>query len=136
MPNDDEMVNWATRLPQSESERVEKYQERKGLNKSEAVRRLVNEGLDDSEPDFFANIIDYMTGVALAATAVLVVSAVLIGTTGFVGLNTALSPWQVLAAASVTVLVAAGGISFRLLGITAWLDAQFGAVETAIRRRV
>jgi len=124
-------VNIGTRVPQQQNEQIEEYAERRGLNKSEAQRELLEIGLEreNQEPTFFADTAAYMTGVAAAASFALLVSVVVIGVAGVAGVVLGPSPWQLLAALSVTIIVAALGISFRVVGVVDRLDAALGRAE-------
>jgi len=134
MSKDAELVNYATRLPKPQAERVEEYRDRYGLNKSEAVRRLVQDGLDESQskPTFFADVFAYMSAIALAAAFALLISMLFVGAAGFAGFVLGPSPWQMLAALSVTVTVAGLGTFFRLFGVDDWLDGALGAAEQTV----
>lgn len=123
MPEDNEMVNYATRIPETRAKEVECYRERSGLNKSEAVRHLVHTGLkhnDREEPGPVENLLSQMIAACLSATLILVMLSVIVTATAapvmpaFIGLLT------LSAAASATATAAL----LLATGVGEWADQK------------
>ncbi|MFW5896252.1 MAG: hypothetical protein ACOCUA_02595 [archaeon] len=117
MPTD--KTTYSTRLSKEEADRLENYRERHDLTKSDALRELAGEGLraDERRRSYFERSLVLMISIGLAATLTLLISTALIVFAGTVGIAVGVSPWQVLAAAAITVLVSAAGFiaeQFRL----------------------
>lgn len=127
--NEDESLT--TILPAGLAGEVEEYREERGLSKSAAGRELIKEGLRerDKRLQFFRRVTEYVVAIGLAAALVLLVSFVTIVAAGGIGIALGISPWQVLIAGAVAVLVSVIGHFFRVIGGAAWVDRQMNTLS-------
>jgi len=138
MPDDDDMVNYATRIPEDRAEEVERYRKREGLNKSEGVRNLVRAGLkhNDRRSRVYERAAVLAIALLIAAMAVVVAStlailfAVSTGQLGVVGAQTA----GVIALSALGLLGLSAVISWVLFqaGVFGWMDRKFEHLRRAL----
>lgn len=113
-------VNYATRLPPDKAEEVEKWRDEESLNKSEAIRTLVREGLKakqtDPDPAMFLRVTFAAAAVLLSLATVLAVVAWFMLSTP-VALPVGLGLVAFTAAALARTSHSASGVIMRLAGV-------------------
>jgi len=129
---------YMTRIPEERVDDVEAYRKRYDISKSQAVRELTLAGLeaDKRRRSYFERAIVSMISIGFAATLVLLVSFTAIAVAGAVGATVpTVSPWQLLGAVSLTMLVAASGFLAGQLRVGELLDTYLNALGDRLDRR-